>query len=282
MFTSGSKCWSAHCSILSSTFQVLKRSVFRPTPIHSNLGSQLLQDNDSRDVRTVEEFNSRRQHENKNSSSLALVTSFTDGTPLGHVQLNDFVFGANPRVDILQRVVVWQRANARAGTACVKDRSEVRGGGRKPWPQKGLGKARQGSIRAPQWRGGGVVHGPKPKSYSYTIPKKVRRMGLRVALSCRLAQGDLFVVDSLDCHTLSNIEIANIFARNHWNSVVAVDSETNGNLRSVVESFGKAEIHNTISLNVYSILKHHKIVLSLNAIERLEERLCKDNRLIWR
>ncbi|CAB4010006.1 50S ribosomal L4 [Paramuricea clavata] len=234
------------------------------------------------DVKTVEEFNSRRQHENKDSARVALVTSFTDGAPLGHVQLNDFVFGTNPRLDILQRVVVWQRANARAGTACVKDRSEVRGGGRKPWPQKGLGKARQGSIRSPQWRGGGVVHGPKPKSYSYTLPKKVRRMGLRVALSCRFSQGDLFVVDSLDCNILSNIEIANIFDRNNWNSVVVVDSEQNGNLRHAVESFVRAEMHNTISLNVYSILKHHKIVLSLNAIEQLEERLCRDNRPIWR
>ncbi|XP_028397696.1 uncharacterized protein LOC114521440 [Dendronephthya gigantea] len=278
--------WFTKYSWMISNYQVLKRSLFRPSQIQSIRNSRLLQEQDSHDVSdditTVEKFNSKRQYENRDSLCVAQVISFPHSTAIGHVQLNDFVFGTNPRLDILHRVVVWQRANARAGTACVKDRSEVRGGGRKPWPQKGLGKARQGSIRAPQWRGGGVVHGPKPKSFSYTLPKKVRRMGLRVALTCRFRQGDLFVVDSLSCNSLSNNEIANIFDKNNWNSVLVVDSEPNENLRHAVESFGKAEMHNTISLNVYSILNHDKIVLSLNAIEQLEERLCKDNRPIWR
>ncbi|XP_015750766.1 PREDICTED: 50S ribosomal protein L4-like isoform X2 [Acropora digitifera] len=133
-------------------------------------------------------FIAERDYENHNSGILAWVTSFTGENPVGLIELNKFVFGANPRIDILQRVVVWQRAKRRAGTACVKTRSEKRGGGRKPWQQKGTGRARQGSIRAPHFIGGGHAHGPKPKSFYYSLPKKVRRMGLRTALSVRYAQ----------------------------------------------------------------------------------------------
>lgn len=280
------RCLFAESSRFTPHFQMWKRTVFRPRPVYEEQHDE--QKADENEVvgagvfsPRVCQFISKRHYENKDSTKLAVVTSFTDNNSVGLVQLNDFVFGTNPRLDILQRVVVWQRAKIRAGTACVKNRSEVRGGGRKPWPQKGLGKARQGSIRAPHWRGGGVVHGPKPKSYAYTLPKKVRRMGLRVALSCRYSQGDLFVVESMDC-TLSKTELSNIFERNNWDSVVLVDSQLNPTLQHAIESFKKAEIHDTISINVYSILLHHKIVLSLSAIEQLEERLCRDNRLIFR
>jgi len=137
---------------------------------------------------SVCKFISVRDYENRDSGILAWVTSLTGEDPLGIIELNEFVFGTNPRIDILHRVVVWQRAKKRAGTAKVKNRSERRGGGRKPWRQKGTGRARQGSIRAPQWRKGGRVHGPVPRSYKYSLPKKVRRMGLRTALSVRYAQ----------------------------------------------------------------------------------------------
>lgn len=277
------RCLFAESSRISPSCQLWKRTVFRPRPVEENQYQSELMEVTGADGFSTEvcQFISKRNYENKESLKHAMVTSFMDGDEVGTIQLNDFVFGTNPRLDILQRVVVWQRAKARAGTACVKDRSEVRGGGRKPWPQKGLGKARQGSIRAPHWRGGGVVHGPKPKSYAYTLPKKVRRMGLRVALSCRYSQGDLFVVNSLD-HKLSKTELNDIFERNNWASVMLVDSQPNSTLAHAVQSFKKAEIHDMISINVYSILRHHNIVLSLSAIEELEEQLCQDNRLIWR
>lgn len=114
------------------------------------------------------------------------------------VTLDGSVFGAPTRVDILQRVVRWQLACRRAGTNKTKTRTEVSGSTRKPWKQKGSGRARVGDIRAPQWRGGYRVHGPKLRDFSYSLPKKVRAMGLRVALSTKLREGKLAVVDSLD------------------------------------------------------------------------------------
>lgn len=224
-------------------------------------------------------FIAQRSFENKNSGNMAWVTSFTDEDPLGIVELNDFVFGANPRIDILHRVVVWQRAKKRSGTASVKTKAEVRGGGRKPWRQKGMNKARQGSIRAPHFRGGGVVHGPKPKSYDYNLPKKVRRMGLRVALSVRYAQGDLHIVDSFE-DIESDKDLIPILDRRGWTSAVLVDSKRNFLLFDAAQDLDRVDVFSSRGLNVYSILLRHKVILTLGAVQSLEERLCEDNRII--
>lgn len=129
---------------------------------------------------------------------LQLLSLGEDAQNLGSVTMDGEVFGAPDRVDILQRVVRWQLACRRAGTNKTKTRSEVSGSTRKPWKQKGSGRARVGDIRAPQWRGGYRVHGPVLRDFSYSLPKKVRAMGLRVALSTKLREGKLAVVDSLD------------------------------------------------------------------------------------
>ena len=129
---------------------------------------------------------------------LQLLSLSEDSQELGTIVMNREVFGAPDRVDILQRVVRWQLACRRAGTNKTKTRSEVSGSTRKPWKQKGSGRARVGDIRAPQWRGGYRVHGPVLRDFSYNLPKKVRAMGLRVALSTKLREGKLAVVDSLD------------------------------------------------------------------------------------
>lgn len=121
-----------------------------------------------------------------------------DGTKQGTVDLNPDVFGITPNRAVMHQVVTAQLAAARAGTASTKTRAEVRGGGRKPWRQKGLGRARHGSIRAPQWAGGGVAHGPKPRDYSQRTPKKMRRLALRGALSDRAATGKIKVVETFD------------------------------------------------------------------------------------
>ncbi|KAF8063844.1 TRN1 [Scenedesmus sp. PABB004] len=126
-----------------------------------------------------------------------VVVTDLDGAPRGALELPGDIFNVPVRVDVMHEVVRWQRARARQGTHKTKDRSEVRGGGRKPWPQKGSGRARQGSRRAPHWRGGGVVHGPVPRSYAYALPKKVRRLGLKCALSARANEGRLLVLDSV-------------------------------------------------------------------------------------
>lgn len=121
-----------------------------------------------------------------------------DGTPRGEVELNESIFGIEPNTDVMHQVVTAQLAARRAGTHSTKTRAEVRGGGRKPWAQKGLGRARHGSIRSPQWVGGGVAHGPKPRDYSQRTPKKMKRLALRSALSARAAEGQIRVVESFD------------------------------------------------------------------------------------
>src|SRR5690625_2491052 len=120
-----------------------------------------------------------------------------DGSQSGGIELNEQVFGIEPNKHVLQEAYHMQRASLRQGTHAVKNRSEVRGGGRKPWKQKGTGNARQGSTRAPQWVGGGVVFGPTPRSYSYKLPKKVRRLALKSALSSKVKEDNLVVLESL-------------------------------------------------------------------------------------
>lgn len=122
----------------------------------------------------------------------------SDGTLKGDVKLDPAVFGVEPNIPVMHQVVTAQMAAARSGTASTKTRSEVRGGGRKPWRQKGLGRARHGSIRSPQWVGGGVVFGPHPRDYSQRTPKKMKKLALRGALSARAAEGSVKVVETLD------------------------------------------------------------------------------------
>ena len=119
------------------------------------------------------------------------------GTSVGDIELNDAIFGIEPNEAVLFEAVVQQRASLRQGNHKVKNRSEVAGGGRKPWRQKGTGRARQGSIRSPQWRGGGVVFGPTPRSYAYKLPRKVRRLALLSALSSKVREENLIVLDGL-------------------------------------------------------------------------------------
>ena len=124
-----------------------------------------------------------------------------DGTASGDIKLDAEVFGIEPNLDVLHQVVTAQLAAARAGTANTKTRAEVRGGGRKPWRQKGLGRARHGSIRSPQWVGGGVAHGPKPRDYSQRTPKKMKRLALRSALSARASESAVKVVEDIEWST---------------------------------------------------------------------------------
>src|SRR5690625_379664 len=130
-----------------------------------------------------------------------------DGSQAGDVDLNEAVFGIEPNTHVLHEAVIMQRASMRQGTHAVKNRSEVRGGGRKPWRQKGTGRARQGSIRSPQWVGGGVVFGPTPRSYSYKLPKKMRRLALKSALSSKVKNDNIFVLESIEIETPKTKEV---------------------------------------------------------------------------
>jgi large subunit ribosomal protein L4 len=132
------------------------------------------------------------------SDTLTAELFTADGTLQGDIELNEGIFGIEPNTDVMHQVVTAQLAGKRAGTHSTKTRAEVRGGGTKPWRQKGLGRARHGSIRSPQWVGGGVVHGPKPRDYSQRTPKKMKRLALRSALSVRAAEGQIRVIESFD------------------------------------------------------------------------------------
>ncbi|KAJ8264695.1 hypothetical protein GJAV_G00152690 [Gymnothorax javanicus] len=173
---------------------------------------------------------------------------------LGLVELHPDVFAVPPRVDILHQVEVWQRNFKRISHAKVKTRAEVRGGGRKPWKQKGSGRARHGSIRSPLWRGGGVSHGPRgPTSYYYMLPMKLRVLGLKVALSSKLAQDDL--------HKLGK-------------SILIVDvNELPENMTQATASLKTVNVIPAIGLNVHSMLKHETLVLTLEAVNFLEKKL---------
>ncbi|XP_034043840.1 39S ribosomal protein L4, mitochondrial isoform X2 [Thalassophryne amazonica] len=200
-----------------------------------------------------------------------------DSEPLGLAQLHPDVFAVPPRVDIIHQVEMWQRTFKRISHAHTKTRAEVRGGGKKPWPQKGTGKARHGSIRSPLWRGGGVSFGPRgPKSYYYMLPMKVRAQGLKVALTFKRAQGFLYVVDSLDIPTPDSEFLLDLIKHRHWGeSVLIVDEceEFPGNILQATAALKTVSLIPAIGLNVHSMLKHEGLVLTLPTIKFLEEKL---------
>ncbi len=195
-----------------------------------------------------------------------------EGKQIGDITLNDAVFGQEVNTSVLHQVVVNYLANQRQGTQSTKTRSEVRGGGIKPWRQKGTGRARQGSIRAPQWIKGGIALGPKPRDYSYTLNKKVKRLALKSALSSKVAEQEIIVVDSIAMADIKTKTIATMLTNLNVNSkalIVTCDNDTNvvksaRNIAGVDTAF-------TGSLNVYEILNHDKLIITKDAVSKLEE-----------
>ncbi|KPP75994.1 39S ribosomal protein L4, mitochondrial-like [Scleropages formosus] len=196
---------------------------------------------------------------------------------LGVTELHPDVFAVHPRMDILHAVEVWQRNFKRISHAKVKSRAEVRGGGKKPWAQKGSGRARHGSIRSPLWRGGGISHGPRgPKSYYYMLPMKVRVMGLKVALTSKLTQDYLHIVDSLEMPTADPQFLLDLAQYRHWGQsvlIVDVNEEFPQNILQATASLKTVNIIPAIGLNVHSMLKHESLVLTLEAVKFLEDSL---------
>ena len=192
-----------------------------------------------------------------------------DGTQTGTVDLNADIFGIEPNTAVMHQVVTAQLAARRAGTHSTKTRSEVRGGGRKPWRQKGLGRARHGSIRSPQWAGGGVAHGPKPRDYSQRTPKKMKRLALRSALSARAADGKIKVVETFDVwekpKTKNAVSLLDAMGIEGKVLLLAEDHEKTAiksfrNLKSVIaSSVGQA--------NTYDVLWADTIVMSQGTLE---------------
>ncbi|MFN4197237.1 MAG: 50S ribosomal protein L4 [Caldimicrobium sp.] len=192
----------------------------------------------------------------------------------GEIALPEDIFGVVPREGILNEIVRWQRARWRSGTACTKTRGEVRGGGRKPWPQKHTGRARQGSIRAPQWVGGGIVHGPKPRSYEFKLNKKVRRLGLKMALSSRALIDNVFISEGFPIKDKPKTKAIKTYLDTlGTDSALIVVQSRNKILEKSVDNLPKVKVLAVEGLNVYDILNHKHLIIEKEALSKIEERL---------
>ena len=205
---------------------------------------------------------------------IKLTAVTLDNSPAGEVDLPGEIFGIEPRADIMARVVHWQLARRRAGTHKAKGMGEVQGTTKKPYKQKGTGNARQGSLRSPQFRKGGVVHGPVVRSHEYSLPKKVRRLGLISALSQKRAEGKLVVLDAATSADGKTAALKKQVAGFGWKSALVVDGA------AVDENFSRAarNLHGiavlpSVGANVYDILRHDVLAVTRDGLAKLQERL---------
>ena len=195
----------------------------------------------------------------------------TKAEKVGEIELNDLVFGIEANKEAMHTMVVNYLANQRQGTQSTKTRTEVRGGGRKPWRQKGTGRARQGSIRAPQWTGGGVALGPKPRSYRFSVNKKLRRLALKSALSTKVAENEIIVIDELKLDSFKTKEMAAILkAFGACDALVVTAGKDDNVVRSAANIPG-IETSMAENLNVYDVLKHSKFIVTKDAVSKIEE-----------
>jgi large subunit ribosomal protein L4 len=195
-----------------------------------------------------------------------------DGQPKEEMELSARVFDAPVNVNLLHQATVTYLQNQRAGTAATKTRGMVRGGGRKPWKQKGTGRARQGSIRAPHWRHGGVAFGPHPRDYSIKLPQKMRQAAIRQALSAKLADGELMVVEHWEFPVIRTKQVMETLANLKLEpNALLVSSNANERLKLSARNLPKVETVTANSLNAYTLLKHKHVVLSKDAVMAIEE-----------
>lgn len=195
-----------------------------------------------------------------------------EGATVGEITLSDAVFGAEVNPGLLHEVVQMYLANQRQGTSDTKTRSEVRGGGRKPWRQKGTGRARAGSTRAPNWRHGGVAFGPHPRDYGWTMPKKARRAALRQALSAKVAAGDFIVLDSLEIAAPKTKEVAALLVKlNAVKKAFIVTGEQNVNIYKSARNIPGVNSNGARNLNVYEVLNSGKLIITKDAVAKVEE-----------
>ena len=193
-----------------------------------------------------------------------------NGKDSGEVTLNDKVFGIEPNESVVFEAIIRQRAGKRQGTSKVKNRSAVRGGGKKPWRQKGTGRARQGSIRAPQWRGGGTVFGPTPRSYAYTMPRKQRRLAIKSVLSQKLIDNDLIVLDKLTMSAPKTKELVSMLNGLNVDGKVLIVSDDN-NVQLSARNLAKVKAVPVNGLNVEDAVNYDKLILTQDAVKKIEE-----------
>ena len=195
-----------------------------------------------------------------------------DGSQAGEFELNESIFGIEPNNAVMFEAVVMQRASLRQGSHKVKNRSAVRGGGRKPWRQKGTGRARQGSIRSPQWRGGGVVFGPTPRSYSYKLPKKVRRLAIKSALSSKVVEEKFLVLEALSFDTPKTKEFASVLKNLSVDKkVLIVTDGLDENVSLAGRNIPGVTIVPATGVSVLDVLGHDKLIMTKAAVQKVEE-----------
>jgi large subunit ribosomal protein L4 len=205
---------------------------------------------------------------------MKLQVTNLDAKNVGEIELDESIFASKPRRDILARVVDWQLAKRRAGTHKTKGVSDISGTTKKPYRQKGTGRARQGSLRSPQFRGGARIFGPVVRSHEHDLPKKVRKLGLICALSAKHEAGQLVVIDSTELKEPKTKPLAQRLAKLGWSSVLVIDGESvDANFIRASRNLPKIDVLPAAGANVYDILRRDTLVLTRAAVERLEARL---------
>ena len=190
---------------------------------------------------------------------------------VGEIQLNDNIFAAEVNADAMHQVVVALLANKRQGTQSAKTRAEVRGGGIKPWRQKGTGRARQGSIRAPQWIKGGVVFAPKPRDYRMSIPKSMRRVAMLSALTSKVQNDEMVVLDSLTLEAPKTKEVVKMLNAFNAKKTLIVTAEANETVYKSARNIEGVAVLPVNNINVYDLLKYSKVIMTKDAVSKIEE-----------
>jgi large subunit ribosomal protein L4 len=191
----------------------------------------------------------------------------------GQLELSEAIFGVPVKTHVLHEVVVYQLAKRRAGTSKTKGRSEVSGGGKKPWKQKGTGRARAGTSRSPIWRGGGTIHGPHPRDYEMHIPKKVRRLALKMALSQKVLDDEFKVIDQFKLDRIKTKDFVELMDRFELGKTLIVLPEPDEIIEKSARNIPNVKVLRSEGLNVYDLLDYHVVILSRECVGRIEEAL---------
>ncbi len=199
----------------------------------------------------------------------------TANEKVGEIELEDQIFQVEVKPHVLHEVVCMQLANRRRGTASTKTRGEVRGGGIKPWKQKGTGRARAGSRRSPLWRGGGTVFGPKPRDYHYLLPKSTRRLALKMALSSRFGEGNMIVLDDFTLPALKTKEFVKVMSNLGAENCLVITGAVDENLTRCARNAIGYQVMPVVGLNVYDVIKYSKLIMTKSSLEPLAARLVR-------
>ncbi len=194
-----------------------------------------------------------------------------EGKKVGDVELAESVFGVEVNDVVVHSALVNYLANQRQGTQSTKTRAEVRGGGRKPWKQKGTGRARQGSIRAPQWIKGGIALGPKPRSYKYAIPKKMRQLAIKSVLTSKLQEGKLLVVDKLELNEIKTKNMINVLNNLKVSKALVMLNEKNLNVQASARNIENVKTTLVNTMNIFDLLKYDSLVITQDSVKKIEE-----------